>query len=324
MRCLASISSILYVKCSIILIVFVHLSLGLKCPSNSRTELTLTTVSIRGGRSYIEINPNYAQGDPNRYMSPKLGEVEDDYMRIPVGFDHRAQNSQAPRPLTEVIKDFFVQLHQISPTLFHGTVASIIVFLIWQIPAFSPTLKRHFVCSRSNIHQGRIYTLLTAAISHGTLTHLLMNLFGFITFGKSVGQVLKQNNISLSSYCICSAIFSNWLFTMVHPQGSCIGLSGVAMSLFAFESRLNPGKEIRFFLKFFPIRLPAQHAMTALLFWSTLGTIITNAGNGDGIAHATHLFGLLFGLTTYELIKRGYWREIRWFWLRNRHKKKRI
>lgn len=302
---------------------YAHLSLGLKSPGGScksPTELTLT--NIRGGRSYIEINPNYAQGDPNRYMPPKLGDIEDDYLRRPVGFDHQSQNSQAPRPLTEVVKDFFIQLHQISPTLFHGTIASTVVFLTWQIPAFVPILKRHFVCSRRHIHQGRLYTLLTAAISHGTLTHLLMNLFGFITFGKSVGPVLKQNNISLSTYCICSAILSNWLFTIVHPRGSCIGLSGVAMSLFAFESKLNPAKEIRFFLKFFPIRLPAQHALTALLCWSIFGAISTNAGNGDGIAHATHLFGLLYGLATYELIKRGYWREIRWFWLRNRHRTK--
>jgi len=309
-----------HVKGLIFLILCIDLCLGLKCSSRNPTELSLTT--LRGGRSYIEINPNHVQGDLNRYMPPKLGDLEDDYIRRPVGFDHHTQNSQAPKPMMEVVKDFFVQLHQISPTLFHGTVASIIIFLTWQIPVFAPILKHHFVCSKRNIHQGRFYTLLTAAISHGTLTHLLMNLFGFITFGKSVGPVLKQNNIPLSMYCICSAILSNWLFTLVHPQGSCIGLSGVAMSLFAFESKFNPSKEMRFFLKFFPIRLPAQHALSALLFWSILGTITTNAGNGDGIAHATHLFGLLYGLTIYEMIKRGYWREIRRFWLRNRHRNK--
>lgn len=275
----------------------------------SRTNLILK--SLRGGGSYIEKNPYYMDTDLNMYMRPKLGNLEDDYMRRPVGFDYHSPNSSEPKPLTETIIYFFSQLWQISPTIFYGTVTSILVFLLWQIPPFIPILRDHFVCSKYNIKQGRFHSLLLSAVSHSALTHLLMNLFGFISFGKSVSTVLKQNHISLGTFCIISAIASNTFFTLVHQQGSCIGLSGVTLSLFALEAKLNPAKEIRFFLKIFPLHLPAQHALTAFLIWSFFGTVATNLGNGDGTAHATHLFGLLYGIGFYEFIKKGYWNKLR-------------
>lgn len=296
--------------------------------SMAMTRLEITNVllkSLRGGGSYIEQNPYYVETDLNRYMSPRLGNIEDDYIRRPVGFDYQKLNSNEPKPLTEAVQVFFSQLWQISPTIFYGTVSSILVSLLWQIPSFLPILRNHFVCSMYNIKQGRFHTLLLAAVSHSTLTHLLMNMFGFISFGKSVNRVLRQNHISLGVYCIISAIASNIFFTIVHPKGSCIGLSGVALSLFAMEAKLNPGQEIRFFVKFFPLRLPAQHALTLFLIWSFLGTLATNIGSSDGIAHATHLFGLLYGMGFYEFMKKGYWNNLRLIWksFRNNRKMKR-
>ena len=84
----------------------------------------------------------------------------------------------------------------------------------------------------------------------------------------------------------------------------------------ALDAKLHPAKEIGFLVRFIPVRLPAQYALTALLVWSVFGMMATKAGRGDGVAHATHFGGLVFGIAVYELMKRGIWSNWRKKWIR--------
>jgi membrane associated rhomboid family serine protease len=111
----------------------------------------------------------------------------------------------------------------------------------------------------------------------------------------------------------------------------------VALSLFAMDAKLHPSKEIAFLVKFLPIRLPAQYALTALWIWSLVGMM---SQGRDGVAHAAHLGGILFGMVAYECLQRGIWmqwkrtlygilrqgssnsRSRRWKQVRNRNVKK--
>jgi len=140
-----------------------------------------------------------------------------------------------------------------------------------------------------------------------------MNLYGFLTFGKSIESILNKNQMSLGIFCIMAGIFTNAFFVVFNPSGSCIGLSGVALSLFSMDAKFHPSKQIAFWLRFLPIQLPAQYALTMLLFGSIAG--MTLSQGRDGIAHAAHLGGILFGMIAYELIKRGHWM----YWKRKFH-----
>jgi len=303
------------------------------------------TLKIRGGGSYLQPNPNYSDGLP-----PMLGDPENNQIRrtgaltsnsydsnndsnsnsngISNNFNYnynsnnqysaRAHQQKQPKPIAQVVKEFFQQLHLSSPALFYGTVSSILVFILWQIPQLSSVLRNNFVCSQYNLSKHRYHTIFTSIVSHTTLSHIFMNLYGFLVFGKSIEPILKMNDMSLAAYCVLAGVFANAFFAMMHRDGSCIGLSGVTLSLLALDAKLHPSKEIGFLIRFIPIRLPAQYALTGLLIWSTLGMMAMMNGRGDGVAHATHFGGLVFGIGVYELMKRGIWTSFRRRWIRLR------
>ena len=307
-------------------------------PTKRSTELNASilvrTHVKRGG--YINKNPNYIDPDPNQFMPPKLGDENENHIRRPAGQYQQYGNGNQyyqnqyhtgtstgtnpyaqPKPILQAIQEYFQRIQQASPTLFYTTVSSIILFFLWQFPStktfpISHILRDHFLCSQYNLHRKRYHTLLTSSLSHTTLSHLFMNLYAFITFGKSVKPTLKSNHIPLSAFCVLAAITANGFFVKMHPHGSCLGLSGVALALLAFDARLYPSKEIGFLVRFIPVRLPAHYALVALMVWSILGMGGMMAGSSkDGIAHATHLGGMVFGVVVYELMKKGVWKRWR-------------
>jgi membrane associated rhomboid family serine protease len=283
----------------------------------------------RGGSQPIEPNPNYV--DYNQFMPPTLDEEEKNHIRRPLNnhnnYYHQnsnyaqsninrpmfhSQQYKKLKPFSQIVKEFMISLQKSSPTTFYTTISSILIFIIWQLPTIQTQkiLLQHFVCSKLNVFKYHHYhTLLTAAISHNSLSHLLVNLYGLCTFGQNVESTLKRNFISLWSYCIVGSILSNLFFILLTPKGSsCIGLSGVTLSLLALDAKLHPSKEIGFVIRFIPIRLPAQYALTALLIWSVVGVVSSSGGrNHDGIAHHVHLGGLLYGMLVYELLRSGWY-----------------
>ena len=272
--------------------------------------VNLEHLRVRGGGSYLQPNPNYINPNPkqsneySQYMQPTLGEIENDHFHRPIGNNP----SRPPKPLKEVAIEFFQQLYRTNQTMFYGVTLSLTVFIAWQIPQLNGVLQRNFVASNYNIKRGRIHTLVTSIVSHATLSHLFLNLYAFLAFGKSIQPLLNQNRMSFGAYCILAGVLANLFFLKVHPQGSCIGLSGVTLSILALDAKLHPSKEISFLFRFIPIQLPAQYALTALLLWSIIGMMATlNGRNRDGVAHATHLFGLIYGIGVYELVKSGLW-----------------
>lgn len=281
-----------------------------------------------GGGSYLQPNPNYINPNPqqsneySQYMQPTLGEIENDHFHRPIGNNpYAGSTSRPPKPLKEVAIEFFQRLYRTNQTMFYGVTLSLAVFIAWQIPQLNGILQRNFVASNYNIKRGRIYTLVTSIVSHATLSHLLLNLFAFLAFGKSIQPLLNQNRISFGAYCILAGVLANLFFLKVHPQGSCIGLSGVTLSFLALDAKLHPSKTISFLFRFIPIQLPAQYALTALLLWSTIGMMATlNGRNRDGVAHATHLFGLIYGIGVYELVKSGLWHRFLLFQRKIRRK----
>ncbi len=295
-----------------------------------KRRYALPRLHVRGGANnpFIEQNPNYVDPRLNQYLPPTLGDIDDDshpttlqyqqnqnYFQSQPRQAHYNQSytwSKKPRPIAQAVQEFFLRLHQTSPTMYHTILSSIILFFAWQLPIapLSTLLRNHFLSSRSNLRQGRYHTLITSTLSHSTLTHLAMNMIGFYSFGTSILSALRRNGIPLWLYCVMGGIFANALFCILHPMGSCVGFSGVTLSLLALDAKLNPGKQIGFLVHFIPIRLPAHYALIALFVWSLLGTLSSLQGKSDGIAHATHLGGLVYGIVMYELMQRGIWSRV--------------
>ncbi|KAL7545761.1 hypothetical protein ACHAWF_009114, partial [Thalassiosira exigua] len=259
---------------------------------------------LRGGDPY-ESNPNYQH-------SPTLGDVDKDgYYRGQASYQTPLRSNQRPPPLTQLISAYFAEIRNFSPTLYNGTVASLLLFLVWQLPSrhVSQTLRDHFVCSHYNvIGRKRFHALVTSAFSHASFHHLAVNVYAFLTFGRSVKHTLERHGISLWAFVISAALFGNSAFLAFDRgrNGSCIGLSGVTLALLAFDSLVYPSKELRLFVAFFPIVMPAYYLFLGLLCFSFAG-IFGFAGRSS-VAHSTHLGGLVYGALFFEAFKRGWLR----------------
>jgi len=159
------------------------------------------------------------------------------------------------------------------------------------------------------VRERRYHALILSAFSHASFRHIAMNLYGFLTFGRSVKQILLRNGGGglggLCTFVIMAAVFGNLTFLAFDGgQGSCVGLSGVTLALLAFDSLVYPTKELRLFVSFFPITLPAYYLFLGLIGFSIMGMI--GVAGRSNVAHSTHLGGLLYGYLYYKAFKRGW------------------
>lgn len=79
------------------------------------------------------------------------------------------------------------------------------------------------------------------------------------------------------------------------------------MALLSFDSLVYPMKELRLFVSFFPITLPAYYLFIGLLGFSIMG--IFGLTDRTNVAHSTHLGGLCYGALFYETFRRGWIRQ---------------
>ncbi len=242
----------------------------------------------RGGSSPYEINPNYVP--PRQPLT--LGDLEQQQYTPQYQHQYHVQIPKQSSILDQV-KQYITQLHALSPTLSIGSASCIFIWILWQRPQYQRFLQRNFVCSRYNLNRGRHFTTLTSAVSHASLSHLLVNLFAYLSFGPTLVQT-----ISLWPLVVGAALFSSHVFLLASKNGGCMGLSGITLAFLAIFARMHPQRELGVMLMgIIPVRMQAQVALLALLVWSVLGSIF-RIGN---VAHAAHLGGLLFGMGYYEL-----------------------
>ena len=260
-------------------------------PLNSLGDI----VSLRGGSYHHE---------DNAHTPMTLGDI-DSRTTIPL------RQVQKPPSIMKLFCAYLEELKRFSPAIYRGTLASIFIFALWQFPASTglPTaLNNHFVCSSQNLRRRRFHTVLTSSISHASLQHLVLNLYGFHSFGRSVKTTLSVYGISLGSFICAAAVFSSGVFLLIDrvrgARGSCFGLSGVTLACLAFDSLRNPTKELRLFVSFVPIVLQSYIVFAGLLAFSVAG-ILGLAGRSN-VAHSTHLGGLVFGYLYFEAFKHGW------------------
>lgn len=274
--------------------------------SASGSSLHLALRLPRGGSEPYEINPNYVS-PPSAQVVGDLEKRRQRPSQQQVYIETR--QFRQPSPIEQVTA-YATQLHRTSPTLSIGSVSCILIWLLWQRPQAHGFLNKNFVCSRRNIGQGRLLTTLTSAVSHASFTHLLVNLFAFLSFGPSLVKTLSSSNWKLWPLVVGAASFSSHVFLMLSRDGGgCMGLSGVTLAFLALEARLHPERELGVYLMgIVPIRMPAQVMLYCLLAWSLVGSVVKKGR----VAHSAHLGGLLFGMGYYELwMHRAVLRRIR-------------
>jgi membrane associated rhomboid family serine protease len=154
-----------------------------------------------------------------------------------------------------------------------------------------------------------LWQLATYIFLHGGITHLLFNLLALWMFGGELESYWGSKKfLQYFLFCgigagICTVIFTPYQFIPV------IGASGAIYGILLAFGWLFPNRLIYIYF-LFPI--PAKYMV---IIFGLIELFSSTEGTGGGVAHLTHLGGLLFGLlymaypTIRQRIRREYYRR---------------
>ncbi len=154
-----------------------------------------------------------------------------------------------------------------------------------------------------------LWQLVTYIFLHGGISHLLFNLLALWMFGGELESYWGSRKfLRYFLFCgvgagICTVIFTPYQFIPV------IGASGAIYGILLAFGWLFPNRLIYIYF-LFPI--PAKYMV---IIFGLIELFSSMEGTGGGVAHLTHLGGLLFGLlymaypTIRQRIRREYYRR---------------
>ena len=143
-----------------------------------------------------------------------------------------------------------------------------------------------------------IWQVLTYMFVHGSTWHILFNMLALFLFGTQVERRLGSTEFLL--YYMISGVGAglttlavNWYSGMALVP--VVGASGAIFGLLLAYATLFPDSRL-FIFGFFPLRAPV-----AVLLFAALELFFMVTGTRSGVAHLTHLAGLLFGYLYFVL-----------------------
>ncbi len=135
-----------------------------------------------------------------------------------------------------------------------------------------------------------VWQLFTYIFLHGGFGHIFFNLLALYMFGGELENYWGSKKfLFYFFFCgvgagICTVIFSPYQFIPV------IGASGAIYGLLLAFGWLFPNRPI---LIYFLLPIPAKYFV---IIFGLIEFFSSMSGSGGGVAHLTHLGGLLFGL----------------------------
>jgi membrane associated rhomboid family serine protease len=144
------------------------------------------------------------------------------------------------------------------------------------------------------------WQLVTYAFLHGSMLHLLFNMFALYMFGTAIEQVFgSRRYLIYYAVCVVSAAFAQLLVAKLmggfYPT---VGASGGVFGLLLAYGLYFPNNRVM--LLFPPIPLPAR---VFVLIYAALELVMGVTGAQSGVAHFAHLGGMVGGF-----IMLRYWR----------------
>jgi membrane associated rhomboid family serine protease len=186
---------------------------------------------------------------------------------------------------------------------------NVVVWVLWLIAQdrggggpLHTFMREHFMTSLEHLKYGYVHTLLTSAISHMDLQHILFNMLALWIFGEMVeGRYGYRNTLGIY---VCCGILSSTLhcfsyFLGPYAQlGPALGASGSVMGFAMIAAMLYPK---RTFLFMFVIPMPLWLLVTIYIISDVAGII---GSTNSGIANFAHLGGAFAGflMQKFELM----------------------
>jgi hypothetical protein len=146
----------------------------------------------------------------------------------------------------------------------------------------------------------RPWTIFTYMFLHGSGGHLFFNMLVLFFFGPILERKIGSKNFLIVYF---GAGLLSALGQMIISPNPMLGASGGIFGILATLTVLDP--DIRVFVLFIPMKIVQ---MLMLFAFIELFSLLT--GLNDNIAHAAHLFGLIFGLYMGFKIKKEMKRSV--------------
>ncbi|MGA1487900.1 MAG: rhomboid family intramembrane serine protease [Planctomycetota bacterium] len=166
---------------------------------------------------------------------------------------------------------------------------NVLVFILWQV-ADGRFMRLNFLVSRESLEAGRVWTLLTAAFSHESLFHLLVNML--VLFGFAQALRARWGDRRFVRFYLAAAVFSSACQPLTAYLGwaanPALGASGAVCGVVACFAIYYPKATI---LLWGLIPMPAWFLVAALCAYDLYGLIETRRSGPSGIGHAAHLAG---------------------------------
>lgn len=161
-----------------------------------------------------------------------------------------------------------------------------------------PSLKYIFSLVPSYILYRHYYwQFLTYLFTHATVSHFIFNMLSLYIFGTAVERRIGSREFLLYYLLtgVLSGVASYAMFYMANTNTVLLGASGAIYALLMLFSVLYPRSVIYVFGL-----IPVQAPVLIILYF--IIELISGLTAHDGVAHMTHLSGLVFGLL-YILIR---------------------
>jgi membrane associated rhomboid family serine protease len=196
--------------------------------------------------------------------------------------------------LTPVIKKLIILMAALF--FLQGIVSSRITLYLGLVPLL--VWKKFF-----------LWQLFTYIFLHGGISHILFNLLALWMFGGELesywgsGKFLRYFLFCGIGAGICTVVFSPYQFIPV------VGASGAIYGLLLAFGWLFPNRLIYIY---FLVPVPAKYFVVIFGLIELYSSI---EGTGGGVAHLTHLGGLIFGIlymaypTIRQKLRREYYRR---------------
>jgi membrane associated rhomboid family serine protease len=196
-------------------------------------------------------------------------------------------------------------LQRESPVVFNLIIINVLVYLVQMFfDGHEQTISGKLAIHHYTSPAFEPYQVVTNMFAHGSVPHIIFNMFTLYTFGVWLERVWGSKRF-LIFYLICGVfaglaqmmflkdaiVFDPVRGENVLEVASALGASGAIMGLFAAFGYLFPNTELMMF--FIPIPIKAKYMVAIMAAIDLFGGL--RPGGGDGIGHFAHLGGLVMG-----------------------------
>ncbi len=219
------------------------------------------------------------------------------------------------------MKDFFREIHAWVSQWTTPVIRWLIYLCLFGFLALAivpePVVVLFGASFSSTIRKGQLWQLVTYAFVHASFAHLFFNLFSLWMFGARLERRWGcRTFLRFVVVVVIGSVLTHLILTPIIGQTNTyiIGISGLVYGLLLAYAYYYPN-EIVYVQFLFPLQVKYFVAILGLLaFLSSVQT------SGGGIAHLTHLGGLLFGYIFVKNPRLFQWipvpdiEERRWRW----------